>query len=122
MLNSAAIDYVMQYEREQGREPQDRSPEKLPFDISSTAEDGSTRYIEVKGRAGVGAVELTGNEWLTAENMGEDYWLYIVSNATSDPRLTIIRNPAHTLPSDDVVKRTRYHIPAELWQETGRAE
>ncbi len=112
----AAIDYVMQYEREQGREPKDRSPDKLPFDISSKAEDGETRYIEVKGRAGVGAVELTGNEWLTAQNMGEDYWLYIVSNATSDPQLTIIRDPAHTLPSDDVVKRTRYHVPAETWQ------
>ena len=84
-VEHAAIDYVMQYEREEGRTPQDRSPEKLPFDISSTAEDGSTRYIEVKGRAGIGAVELTGNEWLTAENMGEDYWLYIVSNAISDP-------------------------------------
>ena len=100
----------------------DRSPDKLPFDISSKAEDGSTRYIEVKGRAGVGAVELTGNEWLTAQNMGEDYWLYIVSNAVKDPQLTIINDPAHTLPGDDVMKRTRYHIPAELWQEAGRTD
>ncbi len=121
-VERAAIDYVMQYERDKGRAPRDRSPDKLPFDISSESEDGGIRYIEVKGRAGLGAVELTGNEWLTAENMGEDYWLYIVSNAKNDPQLTIIRDPARALPSDDVVKRTRYHIPAELWRSIGEAE
>ena len=115
-VERAAIDFVMRHERENGRQPQDRSPEKKPFDISSVDENGETRYIEVKGRAGVGAVELTENEWRAAENMGEAYWLYIVSNSIKEPQLTKIQDPARAIASDDIVKRTRYRIPADVWR------
>lgn len=46
--------FCLAYERAQGREPQDLSLENLGYDIRS-----SDRYIEVKGRAGVGPVVLT---------------------------------------------------------------
>ena len=36
------------------------------------------------------------------------------------PQLKIIRDPAHRhVPSADIVKRTRYHIPIESWQAAG---
>ncbi len=119
-VERAAVDFVMQHERAHGRQPRDRSAEKLPFDITSVAADGTSRAIEVKGRAGVGSVQLTENEWRTAENMGAEYWLYIVSQATTAPSLKIIRDPARAL--EGVVKRTRYQIPASAWQaaEDGR--
>lgn len=116
IVEQAAMDYVMAYERGEGRMPEDLAVQKLPYDIRSTDPDGDIRYIEVKGRAGIGAVEMSEREWLTAENLGEDYWLYIVSNATTQPELSIIRNPTHTLSTTDIIKRTRYHIPAESWQ------
>jgi hypothetical protein len=50
--------------------------------------------IEVKGRAGIGNVELTENEWVAACNLRDRYWLYVVFNcASSHPRLLRIQNP-----------------------------
>ena len=115
-VERAAIAYVLAYEARQGRAAEDLSPAKLPYDVRSVDRDENTRYIEVKGRAGVGSVELSEREWLTAENMGEDYWLYIVTDTRTNPTLTVIRDPVHNLPSAKIVKRTRYQITAEAWQ------
>ncbi|MDF5732908.1 MAG: DUF3883 domain-containing protein [Rhizonema sp. PD38] len=50
--------------------------------------------IEVKGRAGIGNVELTEKEWVAACNLRERYWLYVVFNcATFHPRLLRIQDP-----------------------------
>ena len=53
-----------------------------------------TRFIEVKGRASVGGIALTANEYKTAQRLGEDYWLYVVFNCASAPQVTTIQNPA----------------------------
>jgi len=48
----------------------------------------------VKGRAGIGDVELTENEWAKACNERERYWLYVVVDcATPHPRLLRVRDP-----------------------------
>jgi hypothetical protein len=73
------------------------------------------RCIEVKGRAGVGGVELTWSEFAKSQELGDDYWLYVVLDcAGSAPRLYRVRNPAKALagawqPSLDV----RYRIDPE---------
>ncbi len=53
-----------------------------------------SRSIEVKGRAAVGEIALTANEYKTAQRLGEDYWLYVVFNCASQPKVTLIQNPA----------------------------
>jgi len=53
-----------------------------------------TRFIEVKGRAAVGEIALTANEYKTAQRLGEDYWLYVVFNCASQPEVTTIQNPS----------------------------
>lgn len=53
-----------------------------------------TRFIEVKGRAAVGEIALTANEYKTAQHLGDDYWLYVVFNCASTPQVTTIQNPA----------------------------
>jgi superfamily II DNA or RNA helicase len=53
-----------------------------------------TRFIEVKGRASVGEIALTANEYKTAQRLGEDYWLYVVFDCASQPKVTLIQNPA----------------------------
>ena len=53
-----------------------------------------TRFIEVKGRAAIGEIALTANEYKTAQRLGDDYWLYVVFNCASQPQLTLIQNPA----------------------------
>ena len=56
------------------------------------------RCIEVKGRAGVGAVELTWSEYAKSVELGGDYWLYVVLDCASDAaRLYRIQNPAKAL-------------------------
>ena len=57
-----------------------------------------TRAIEVKGRAGTGAVRLSRNEWASACNQGESYWLYVAFEcASSSPRLHRIQDPFRKL-------------------------
>jgi len=41
------------------------------------------RYIEVKGRAGLGDVALTSNKWIKVQRFGEQYRLYVVVNCRS---------------------------------------
>ena len=52
------------------------------------------RAIEVKGRAGSGAVEVSENEWAAACNLRDRYWLYVVFDCgTPRPRLVKVRDP-----------------------------
>jgi hypothetical protein len=68
------------------------------FDLLATYPDGSRRAIEVKGRAQVGDVEMTGNEWSKACNLLGGYWLYAVFDcATPQPQLCRVRNPFQSL-------------------------
>jgi hypothetical protein len=68
------------------------------FDMLSKRPDGKRRCIEVKGRKGVGDIELTENEWARAANLRQEYWLYVVYDcATSHPRLLRIQDPFQKL-------------------------
>ena len=63
------------------------------FDLLSLRPDGR-RAIEVKGRAGVGDIEISANEWARACNLRDGYWLYAVYDcATPRPRLVRVRDP-----------------------------
>ena len=44
------------------------------------------RFIEVKGRAGVGEIALTSNEYRTAQRLGDDFWLYVAFNCAETLR------------------------------------
>ena len=68
---------------------------KNGYDLRSIRPNEPARFIEVKGRARVGEVELTPNEWAQAVNHGDRYWLYVVYNCDSpNPTLRVIQNPA----------------------------
>jgi len=101
---------AMAFEKGQGRSPEDVSTENRGFDIRSTSGDTSVRYIEVKARAGEGKIALTPNEWLMANRLGDEYWLYVVENAKTEPQLFLIQNPATVLQPDEEVEIVRYVI------------
>lgn len=64
------------------------------FDLLSVRPGPKELAIEVKGRAGIGDVEITENEWAKACNLRERYWLYVAFNcASSQPRLLRIQDP-----------------------------
>lgn len=72
--------------------------ESIGFDLHSLHPKGEERCIEVKGRAGIGEVELSENEWAKACNLREHYWLYVVYNCgTSEPMLYRVRDPFQQL-------------------------
>ena len=106
---------AMEYERRCGREPEDVSKENLGFDIRSKGKD-EVRYIEVKARASEGDVALTPNELFKARRFKEQYWLYIVANATTNPALYIINNPAEKLAFREKVEVVRFIVPPEEWK------
>jgi len=110
-IEQVGMTVTMEYERQQGRVPEDVAAENLGFDVRST--DPATdhkRYIEVKARARVGAVALTQNEWFKAGRFGSDYYLYVVLNAATQPELYIIQDPAANLQPEERVE-VRYLVP-----------
>jgi len=114
-----AMEEAMKYEQEHGRRPEDVSAENLGFDIRSWKQDGTARYIEVKGRARTASVSLTKNEWFKAKRFKDDYYLYAVMNTAMEPKLYPIRNPAEKFEPEKKVEVVRYEIPAKRIIEEG---
>jgi hypothetical protein len=64
------------------------------FDLLVRRPTGETLAIEVKGRAEIGDIELTENEYIKACNLRDRYWLYVVYEcARAVPRLLRIQDP-----------------------------
>lgn len=113
-----AVEAVLAYEESQGRQVERVETQNRGFDLISRRphpEDPATaidvRFIEVKGRAGVGEVALTSNEYRTAQRLKRDYWLYVVFNCTSSPDIHIIRDPA-SLPWRPILQVEHYAVAA----------
>ena len=90
-----ALETAMEYENKRDAEVRDVSDPNLKkgFDLQSRHPNGEVRYIEVKGRTGITSVELTANEWRQAANHRDRYWLYVVYNCDTEPRLYRCRDP-----------------------------
>jgi len=116
-IERIGMEEAMKYERAHGRNPEDVSAENLGFDIRSRDDKGKTRYIEVKARADVGSIVMTQNEWFKAQRFGDDYYLYVVFNATSKPELLIIQNPAQKLNPEEKIEIVRYLVPLKQIKE-----
>lgn len=106
-----AMRVAMEYERTQGRVPEDVSM-KEHFDIlSRDPRTGEVRFIEVKGKSGFDLeVELTETEFRVAKEKGERYWLYIVYGiGAGKPRLLAVRDPINSMRWSEVsIKRYRF--------------
>jgi len=111
-VEKIAMDFVMSYEEKQGRRSDNVSSENLGYDIKSRKQK-EVRYIEVKGRAKIGDVSLSPNEKIKAERFGDNYWLYVVWNCATSPRLEKIPNPIKNLKMKEIVSVTRYIIGIE---------
>jgi superfamily II DNA or RNA helicase len=67
------------------------------------------RFVEVKGRAAIGEVALSANEYHTAERLKNDYWLYVAFNCALQPEVHIVQNPAR-LGWRAVMAVAHYHL------------
>lgn len=124
MKSDAAIEAIgmqvaMEHEATHDRVPEDVSAENLGFDIRSTENDGTKRYIEVKARAQTGEIALTQNEWFKAKRFGKDYFLYVVYNAASKPQIHVIQDPTDNLNAVEKLEVVRYVVPTDDIQAKG---
>jgi hypothetical protein len=101
-IERIAIEVATRYEEARGCVVESVEAQNRGFDLISRRphpEDEKTcievRFIEVKGRAGVGEVFLSVNEYRAAERLKHDFWLYTVFNCGSTPELHTVRDPAH---------------------------
>ena len=101
-IERIAVEFATRHEEARGWQVESVESENRGFDLISRRphpEDPKTfievRFIEVKGRAGVGEIALTANEYKTAERLKGDYWLYAVFNCGAKPELHVIQDPAH---------------------------
>jgi hypothetical protein len=113
-VEQIAVRVARLYETERGATVHSVEGDRVGFDLLSNRAL-ERRCIEVKGRAGIGRVELTWSEFGKSEELGDDYWLYVVLDcAQPSPRLYRVQNPHKTLagawePSLDV----RYRVKPE---------
>jgi superfamily II DNA or RNA helicase len=118
-IERIAVQAAIAHEEAQGRQVESVEAQNRGFDLISRRphpEDPATaidvRFIEVKGRAGVGEVALTTNEFKTAERLKNDFWLYVVYNCASIPEVHTICNPAR-LGWKPVVKVEHYVVGSQ---------
>jgi len=117
-IERRAVEVAMAYERARGWHVESVESENKGYDLLSRKPDPvdptiyiAARFIEVKGRAGVGEIALTSNEYRTAQRLGEDYYLYVVFDCATTPSLKTIQDPAR-LGWQPVVKVEHYHVNA----------
>jgi len=118
-IEAIAVKAAIAHEEARGMRVASVEKENRGFDLISRRphpEDPETavevRFIEVKGRAGVGEVALTTNEYRAAERLRKDYWLYVVFHCATEPALHAISDPAR-LGWRPLIKVEHYHLSAE---------
>lgn len=118
-IERIAVEAVKAYEEARGWKVESVEKDNRGFDLISRKphpEDSQTaieiRFIEVKGRAVVGEVALTTNEYKTADRLKKDYWLYVVFNCGAKAELHIVQDPAR-LGWEPLVKIEHYHVGAD---------
>jgi hypothetical protein len=111
-----AVHAVIAHEVARGWAVESVEKDNRGFDLISRRphpEDAQTaievRFIEVKGRAGIGEVALTANEYKTAQRLKNDYWLYVVFNCAASPQIEAVQDPAQ-LDWEPIVKIEHYHV------------
>ena len=118
-IERLAVDAVIAHEEARGWEVESVEKDNRGFDLISRKphpEDPQTaievRFIEVKGRAGVGEIALTANEYRTAQRLKKDYWLYVVFNCGGSPSINPVQDPAQ-LDWQPIVQIEHYHVKAQ---------
>ena len=110
-IERIGMEHATRHEEAQGCVVKDVSAENLGFDLRSKTPDGKVRCIEVKARAERAPVVLTSNEWFRAKQLKDDYFLYIVLNAATQPESYIIQNPASQISTVRQITEVRYQVP-----------
>lgn len=119
-----AMKVVIHYEKSRGCQVEDIHEKNLGYDITSLdLNSGELRLIEIKGLGGPsGSVLLTPNERRVAEDRPDCYWLYVVTDCKTEPKLQEpIKNPAR-LKWHEVMKVSHYYLSVDAAIEPMRVQ
>lgn len=119
-IERMALEAVIKHERARGCQVMNVEDQVRGYDLVSRLFDPlnpktpiEVRYIEVKGRSGIGEVALTANEYNASQSLGGDYWLYVVFNCASEPEVHVIQDPAR-LNWQPLTKIEHYYLSAAV--------
>ena len=97
-VDRRGMERVMEFERSQGRAPEDISQDfGAGYDIRSSDAHGTLRYIELKTVSrewGGRGVTLSDNQFRTGLQYQNRYFLYVLEDLDGDTKLHLICNPA----------------------------
>jgi len=118
-VERAGIKEVIKLERK--RAGGDKEKIKKIKDVSAKFKgydvESFDRVIEVKSFRNSGRVEFTPHEWRTALRMRKTYWLYVVENALTEPKITCIQDPAERFKNKvKIVRIVDYRYVVEDWK------
>jgi hypothetical protein len=126
-VEQTAVRVSREHEEARGWVVEDVQAQNRGFDLISRRphpEDDKTfvevRFIEVKGRAAVGEIALTRNEYQTADRLKAEFWLYSVFNCGGAPELCTVQDPAR-LHWDPIVTVEQYRTTAQSVQRAAEA-
>jgi superfamily II DNA or RNA helicase len=118
-IERLAVEAAIRHETDRGWLVESVEKDNRGFDLISRKpheHDEKTftdvRFIEVKGRAGVGEVALSDNEYKTAERLKSDYWLYVAFKCGTKPELHVVQDPTR-LGWQPVVQVAHYHVGSD---------
>ncbi len=118
-IEQIAIRAVTEYEEARGWHVESVERDNRGFDLISRRAHPEVpqtaveiRFIEVKGRATIGEIALTANEYKTADRLKKDYWLYTVFNCGSEPKIHTVQDPVR-LGWEPIVKVEQYRIGSQ---------
>ena len=111
-VEATAMRVAIEYEKEKERQVHDVHEKNFGYDLTSLdLNSGELRLIEVKGIGeSTGNVLLTPNEKRVAEDRRDCYWLYVVTDCKSNPKLQDpVKDPAR-LEWHEVKKVDHYYL------------
>jgi superfamily II DNA or RNA helicase len=125
-IERIAVQEAIRHEESRGWVVESVESENRGFDLISRRPDPNDpetfleiRFIEVKGRAGIGIIALSENEYRTAERLKGDYWLYAVFNCASEPDLHIVQDPVR-LGWQPVMAVEHYRVDSDAIRGTSK--
>lgn len=95
-----AIELVTARLSAEGYDIDDRQTAGLGYDLyAHHRTTNEQRLVEVKGQLGsLGPVTLASNEWAQAMQRGDEYWLYVVTECSTAPKVSVVvQDPAGVL-------------------------
>lgn len=99
----SAEQICLEIETKLGNVAEDVSKQNLGYDIVSTTNNASKRYIEVKSSKD--NIVLTNNEYASASVLADNYYICMINQTDSEIRVKYVNNPVSNLSFEKRVKQ-----------------